>query len=100
MMDGVAYLIKMKYKTDKIGQNIPSEEKRKIYVSERALTRTEYFKAGQNGRNPRIMLTTAAVNYSGESVIEYENVRYGIYRTYHEFNSDEIELYLHKQAGT
>ena len=54
MMDGVAYLIKMKYKTDKIGQNISSEEKRKIYVSERALTRTEYFKAGQNGMNPRI----------------------------------------------
>jgi phage head-tail adaptor, putative, SPP1 family len=99
-MDGVAYLIQMRYKSDKIGQSISSEEKRKIYVSERALTRTEYFKAGQNGMNPGIILTTAAVNYSEESIIEYEDVRYGIYRTYHKLDSDEIELYLHKQAGT
>lgn len=99
-MDGVAYLIQMKYEADKIGQNISSEEKREIYVSERTLTRTEYFKAGQNGMNPEIMLATAAVNYSGENVIEYRTIRYGIYRTYQKLDSDEIELYLHKQAGT
>lgn len=98
-MDGVAYLIQMKYEADKIGQNISSEEKREIYVLKRTLTRTEYFKAGQNRMNPEIMLVTAAVNYSGENVIEYENMRYEIYRTYHKLDSDEIELYLRKQAG-
>ena len=68
-------------------------------VSEGDLTRAEYFKAGQNGMSPEIMLTTAAINYSGEMMIEYRKVQYGIYRTFHKSDSDEIELYLHRKGG-
>lgn len=70
-----------------------------IFVSEGAITRNEWFKAGQNGMNPEIMLTTPAINYSGEDVIEYKKIRYGIYRTYHQEDSDEIELYLRRKGG-
>ena len=41
-----------------------------------------------------------AVNYLGETEIEYKDAQYEIYRTYHEKDSDEIELYLHRKAGT
>lgn len=98
-MDGAAYLIYETYRSDGIGQHISDEEKREILVTEGALTRTEYFKAGQSGMNPEVMLTTAAVNYSGETVIEYKNVRYEVYRTYLRPDTDEIELYLRKKAG-
>lgn len=98
-MDGTAFLIQETYRPDKIGRHISDEEKKEILVSEGPLTCTEYFKAGQNGMNPKIMLTTAAVNYSCENVIEYKNMRYGIYRTYLRPDTDEIELYLHKKAG-
>ncbi len=98
-MDGTAYLIQETYRSDKIGQYISGGEKKEILVSEGPLTRTEYFKAGQSGMNPEVMLTTAAVNYSGETIIEYKNVRYGVYRTYLRPDTDEIELYLHKKAG-
>ncbi len=98
-MDGVAYLVKRMNQRDPIGQYIPSEEKREIFVSEGPLSRSEYFRAGQNRMNPEIMLTTSEINYDGETVIEYKNVRYGIYRTFHKEDSDEIEMYLHRQAG-
>lgn len=99
-MDGVAFLLRQKYKKDKLGQYVPSEEvKDEILVSEESITRTEFFKAGQNGMRPEIMLKTASVNYSGQSEVEYEGTRYSIYRTHKVPESDEIELYLQKKAG-
>ena len=98
-MDGVAYLLSKTYTEDMIGQRIPAEGGRMIFVSEGAITRNEWFKAGQNGMNPEIMLTSPAINYSGEDVIEYKKIRYGIYRTYHQEDSDEIELYLRRKGG-
>lgn len=99
-MDGVAYLIHKLYSSDSIGQKIPiGETKQEIYVSTGSINRNEWFNAGRNGMNPEILLTTAAVNYSGEDIIEYDGVRYGIYRTYQRKDSDEIELYLHKKGG-
>lgn len=98
-MDGVAYLLHETYKEDPIGQRISTKTKRKILVSEGNLTRAEYFKAGQNGMNPKIMLSTPAVNYAGETMIEYKQVLYGIYRTFYKSDSDEIELYLRKKGG-
>lgn len=98
-MDGVAYLIQETYIQDSLGQRIPSESKSEILVSTGDINRSEWFNAGRNGLNPEIMLMTAAVNYSGEKIIEYGNVRYGIYRTYHRKESDEIELYLHLKGG-
>lgn len=98
-MDGVAYLIQETYIQDSLGQRIPSESKSEILVSTGDINRSEWFNAGRNGLNPEIMLMTAAVNYSGEKIIEYGNVRYGIYRIYHKKESDEIELYLHLKGG-
>lgn len=98
-MDGIAYLLCDSYKEDGIGQHIPLKQKRKIFVSEDSITRNEWFKAGQNGMNPQIMLTTSAINYSGETAIEYKGVRYGIYRTYYNRDSDETELYLRRKVG-
>lgn len=99
-MDGVAYLIEKNYTEDDLGQQSVSEEKRiEIMVSVGNVSRSEWFEAGRNGLKPSIMLTTAAVNYSGEEIIEFDGVRYGIYRTYIKGDTDEIELYLEKKAG-
>ena len=49
--------------------------------------------------SPEIMLTTPAVNYAGETVAEYKGILYGIYRTYHKEDSDEMELYLRRKGG-
>ena len=36
--------------------------------------------------------------YSGEEEVEYNNVRYAVYRTY-QVNQDLMELYLEQKAG-
>ncbi len=99
-MDGIAYLIKATYKEDALAQRIPDGEIRlELPVSVESVTRREWMDAGRNGLNAEKMLKTAAVNYAGEREIEYEGVRYAIYRTYNPPASDEIELYLQRKAG-
>lgn len=99
-MDGIAFLVGKAYKKDNLGQYVENgEKKEEIFVTEESITRTEFFKAGQNGMRPEIMLKTATVNYSGQSEVEYEGERYSIYRTHKIPESDEIELYLQKKAG-
>lgn len=99
-MDGVAILIKQTLKKDAINQYIPdSVEQREIFVEEKSITRSEWAAAGKNGYNPNILLTTARVNYCGESEVKYNGEMYSIYRTYCPPDSDDIELYLEKKAG-
>ena len=97
-MDNIAYLISQTFSQDAIGQNIPSETRRMIYVSEENITRAEWSAAGRQGHNPEIMLTTPRVNYRREKIVEYNGIRYGIYRTYSK--GEDIELYLDVQGGT
>jgi len=99
-MDGVAYLIQPTYVEDSIGQLIPDAENRQeIFVTVESISRREWMDAGRNGLNPEKKLVTSSINYSGEMEIEYEGVRYAIYRTYNPPESDEIELYLQRKAG-
>ena len=100
MMDGVVSLIQKSYAKDEIGQYIPSSESYvEILVTVNSVSRREWMDAGRNGMNPELMLTTAAINYSGEKEVEYEGVRYAVYRTYNPPNSDEIEIYLQRKVG-
>lgn len=98
-MDGVAYLITISHEKDSIGQHVPEESRREIFVSAGSINRTEWATAGNRGLKAELMLKTASVNYSGEELIEFENVRYGIYRTYTNPETEETELYLEKKAG-
>ncbi len=99
-MDGVAYLISVIYKEDSLGQKIPNGENRlEVFVTVESVGRREWIDAGRNGLNPELKLTTASLNYSGEKEIEYEGVRYAVYRTYNAPDSDEIEFYLQRKAG-
>lgn len=100
MMDGVAYLIQKKYKKDSLNQAVLDEEAQlEIFVTVESVNRNEWFSAGRNGLAAEYVLSTAAVNYSGEKELIYNGTRYAIYRTYQGRNSDEIELYVQRKAG-
>lgn len=100
-MDGVVYLIKKQHVQNKIGQYVDiGEIKTEIFAEVNSITRTEFSAAGRNGFNPDIFFKTPLINYNGESEVEYNGIRYGIYRTYIPPNdSDHIELYAQKKAG-
>ena len=100
-MDGVVYLIKKQRVKDSIGQYVDAEEIRTEILTEiNSINRTEFSAAGRNGFNPDIFFKTPLINYNGEDEVEYNGIRYGIYRTYIPANdSDFIELYAQKKAG-
>ena len=100
MMDGVAYLISRSYRKDALKQLIPDKEEQiEIFVTEKSISRSEFFNAGSNGLRAELVLVTPEVNYSGENEVMYNDVHYAIYRTYRAPESDDVELYLHKKAG-
>lgn len=98
-MDKDANLIKRVFASDSVGNQIATETKVPIPVETSSITRAEFFNAGELKLNPEMVVTTAAINYEGEEVIEIDSIRYAIYRTYRDKDSDEIELYLRKEAG-
>lgn len=96
-MDGIAYLISETFESNEHGQRVAEKTKREVFVTERSMTRSEFFSAGRQGLNPEIVLTTPKVNYAGEELVEYNGIVYSIYRTFQD--GDEIELYAGRKAG-
>lgn len=99
-MEGVAYLITPIYRKDNLNQDIRVDEiEDMIYCTEESVSRSEFYEAGRSGYNPQTVISTQAVNYSGQPECQYNGVRFSIYRTYYKKESDEIELYLEIKAG-
>lgn len=103
-MDDLITLIREGYARDEIGQMVPAETSRQVWAHLQSVTRAEWLDAGQNGMKPQLVAITSIVNYGGESIVqlgEGENAkRYSIYRTYFGPDTDSIELYLERKAGT
>ena len=96
-MSGIAYLIGKTFTSDDVGNRIPTETRRMIFTEEQSVTRQEWADAGRRGLNPAFLLMTDKVNYNGEDEVEYNDKRYGIYRTYE--RGDVTELYLERKGG-
>lgn len=63
------------------------------------VTRAEFFSAGQNGMRPEFRFTVNPIEYQGEEICGWNGARYAIYRTYHVPGTDDLELYVHREAG-
>lgn len=94
----VLTLINMSYQPDGLAQLVPAETKRDVFCNISSVSASEWFDAGRNGLKAEYRATMFAHDYNGELIVEYENVRYAIYRTYLGKN-DTIELYLERQGG-
>ena len=49
--------------------------------------------------NPELVFTVFMDDYEDETVLEYDNKRYAIYRTYRA-KTDVLELYAERKGGT
>ena len=76
-----------------------SQNCRQVFCQVDSVSREEFFEAGRNGLNPEYRFTMFAPDYQGEEVVEYNGLRYGIYRTYQP-RTDIIELYVQRKGGT
>ena len=93
-----ATLITESFTQDDYGVMVPSEEETSVFVAVNSVTGQEWFEGGRNGLNPQYRFTMFSHDYSGEKIIEYEGVRYSVYRTYQK-SIDEIELYCELKKG-
>lgn len=69
-----------------------NESKNTVFCTEHNVGRREFFDAEANGIKAEYKLNVWSHEYGGETIAEYKNKRYKIYRTH--TVGDEIELYL------
>ncbi len=94
----VVTLISQTYALDAIGQMVATEVERDVFCNVASVSQTEWFQGGQNGLNPEYQVTMFAPDYEGEKLVEFNGVRYGVYRTYVR-NDELLELYLERKVG-
>lgn len=75
------------------------EESRTIFARMDDVSRSEFFAAGQYGMRAEFRFIVAPIEYAGEAVCEWDGKRYAIYRTYHVPGTDDLELYVQREAG-
>lgn len=105
----VAYLIKESYTVDEIGQRVPVPTGRMVYCNIASVTGAEWFAAGQNGIRPEYRITMFRHDYRKEETVNIDGhlegdeviggTNYTVYRTYIR-DTDELELYVEKKAGS
>ena len=91
-------LISVTITTDDIEQNVATESTKQVFCDIRSIDGNEFLRAGQLGIQARYRVTMFKFDYSGESIVEIDGARYGVYRTY-EGRDDTIDLYVERKAG-
>lgn len=99
-MDDVVYLIAQTYSEDEYGVRRATETKRQVFVKTKDITRSEFFEGGRSGLNPELRFDVFSYDYDGESILEWHDKRYAIYRVSHYENSDYAELYVERKGGS
>lgn len=95
--DHVCRLIGVTYDSDALLQKIPRDTSREVFCQVSSVQQSEWFSAGRNGMKAQFCLTVFPEDYEGETTVEVDGVRYGIYRTY--LGKRGLELYLEKKGG-
>lgn len=99
-MNDVLTLVAPVYESDALGQRIPTGEEQltEVFCRVDSVTRSEWYQAGHAGLNPELRATIYRMDYEGQTIVEYQDVRYAVYRTYRA-GRDLLELYLERKAG-
>lgn len=62
------------------------------------ISRAEFYNAGQIGILPDYEFIVSAIDYHGQTMVEFNGQRLKVYRTYQK-NANEIELYCQYAGG-
>ena len=94
----VIYLIKNDKQQNQYGVWVDNTTERKVFAEVTSVGQSEWFEGGRQGLNPQLRFRMFAYDYQGESLLNYNNTIYSIYRTY--VDKDEIiELYTELKKG-
>lgn len=97
--DDLIKLYTMNRTKDAYGRWVESEPTvNEVFARVKSISRSEFFEAGRQGLNPDLRFDVFTGDYNGESIIEYSEKTYAVYRTYE--NGDYTELYAERKGGT
>lgn len=72
--------------------------KKEIYAKIDSVSSEEFFRAGVDKLRPAFRFTVYTAEYEGQRIVEYNNNRYSVYRSYQP-TVDTIELYTSSKVG-
>ena len=98
MKSDVANLVAETFTQNAYGVMEANTSLRQVYVDVTSVGSSEWFEGSRNGLNPQLRFTMFSHDYNDEKVIEYNGVKYTIYRTYLK-DLDHIELYTELKKG-
>lgn len=98
----VVKLIKFTASQDEYGATRTNSQPtfREVFCDVASVSSAEFFRAHQNNLNAQFQIKMFRYDYEGEKALEYEGKRYSIYRTHRPRDTDDIELYVERKAGT
>lgn len=91
-------LIETTYEPDEYEVMHEVETRHDVFSNVSSVTLMEWTEGGRIGLNPEFRMTMFAYDYHGEHILEFNGVRYSIYRTYRT-RDDMIELYVEERKG-
>ena len=91
MFKDICLLIKKETKLDDTGNHYSVETVNEVYCNEKEVRQSEVYQAMAIGYKPSLMLEVMDIDYNGEQILEYENIRYRVIRTFKKKN-DRREL--------
>jgi len=97
-LDDVCNLIQTFSSKDDLGQSILAEKSFMVFCSKLSITRAEFNSAGSAGHKPDMMLIVDADSYDKEKYLEYQGLKYSIYKTFGR-KDGFIELYCEEKQG-
>ena len=97
-MTDVLTLIAQTISTDQYGNEVATEVEKQVFCEVDSITQTEFYQAANTELNPEYKFTIFFGDYDGQPIVEYNGVRYAIYRTYRA--DDNLELYVERKIGT
>lgn len=92
-------LIVTTYALDDNGVRQRNETTTDVFANIQSVSANEFFEGGRAGLQPEYRFIMFRFDYSGEPIVEYNGIRYAVYRTYIGRN-DTIELYVERKGGT
>lgn len=79
----ICNLIKVEPITDtETGNTKTVETKKEVYCNKKSISQTEHYQAAAVGFKPQLKLEVMTFEYDEESILEFENKRYKIERTF------------------
>lgn len=83
---------------NEIGVKVETVTRKTVIGNASSVSAQEFFRAGEQGLKPEVVIKLWQADYSGEEKLEYSGKQYSIYRNYMS-KDGRVELYCQKDVG-